>query len=158
MAAGRSKGWGIVEFEAPEEAVMAINTLNGTDLDGRPITVREDREDRDIKGPEEVGRGRGGGRGRGAKGRGMDREPAPPGTQVVVHGLPWSHTWNDLREIFQGCGEIVSGEVVYGHDGRSRGFGVVQFASPDQAERAIQQYNGMDLEGRLLSVKLDSFA
>ncbi|KFM25395.1 putative RNA-binding protein, partial [Auxenochlorella protothecoides] len=43
---GRSKGWGIVEFAQPEEAVAAISTLNGTDLGGRTILVREDREDR----------------------------------------------------------------------------------------------------------------
>ncbi|KAL6774212.1 GBP1 [Auxenochlorella protothecoides x Auxenochlorella symbiontica] len=46
---GRSKGWGIVEFAQPEEAVAAISTLNGTDLGGRTILVREDREDRDVK-------------------------------------------------------------------------------------------------------------
>ena len=46
---GRSKGWGIVEFEAPEEAVAAIEQLNDSDLDGRPIQVREDREDRDLR-------------------------------------------------------------------------------------------------------------
>lgn len=48
-AAGRSKGWGIVEFETPEEALTAINTLNGVELGGRTILVREDREDRDVK-------------------------------------------------------------------------------------------------------------
>lgn len=51
--AGRSKGWGIVEFETPEEALTAINTLNGVELGGRTILVREDREDRDVK---QVGR------------------------------------------------------------------------------------------------------
>jgi RNA recognition motif-containing protein len=35
---------------------------------------------------------------------------------------------------------------------------VIQFATPDQANIAIQQYNGIDLVGRTLSVKLDSFA
>ncbi len=48
-AAGRSKGWGIVEFETPEEALTAINTLNGVEMGGRTILVREDREDRDVK-------------------------------------------------------------------------------------------------------------
>lgn len=49
LPAGRSKGWGIVEFETPEEALTAINTLNGVELGGRTILVREDREDRDVK-------------------------------------------------------------------------------------------------------------
>ena len=41
---GRSKGCGIVEFALAEEAQLAIATLNDTDLKGRPIFVREDRE------------------------------------------------------------------------------------------------------------------
>lgn len=158
---GRSKGWGIVEFETSDEAVNAMNTMNGVEIDGRPIIVREDREDREIKEFGDPAARRVGGRGRGARGgRGGDLggEPAPPGTQVVVHGLPWSYTGAQLLDIFQGCGEIVKGDVVYGRDGRSRGYGVIQFATPDQANIAIQQYNGIDLEGRTLSVKLDSFA
>ena len=43
------QGCGIVEFEAPEEAAVAIQTLNHTQLDGRQIFVREDREDSDLK-------------------------------------------------------------------------------------------------------------
>lgn len=38
------QGCGIVEFESPEEAAAAIQTLNHTELDGRQIFVREDRE------------------------------------------------------------------------------------------------------------------
>lgn len=150
---GRSKGWGIVEFETSEEAVQAMNTMNGVEIHGRPIIVREDREDREIK--DFGDRAPRPGRGRGGKREG---ETAPPGTQVVVHGLPWSYTGAQLLEIFQGVGEIVSGDIAYGRDGRSRGYGVIQFASPDHASQAIQQFNGTELEGRTLSVKIDSFA
>ena len=61
---GRSKGWGIVEFETSEEAVQAMNTMNGAEIHGRPIIVREDREDREINDfgdrAGKPGRGRGG--------------------------------------------------------------------------------------------------
>lgn len=40
---GRSKGFGFVEFEDDAEAEAAINGLNGTELDGRQITVNEAR-------------------------------------------------------------------------------------------------------------------
>lgn len=40
---GRSKGFGFVEFESDEEADAAIAALNGTELDGRTITVNEAR-------------------------------------------------------------------------------------------------------------------
>lgn len=39
---GRSKGFGIVRYSTVEEANAAISTLNGTELDGRVMTVRED--------------------------------------------------------------------------------------------------------------------
>lgn len=40
---GRSKGFGFVEFENAEEAKVAIEKLNGTDMDGRNIIVNEAR-------------------------------------------------------------------------------------------------------------------
>ena len=58
----RSKGCGIVEFETVDEAVAAINTLHDSELDGRLLTVREDREDREIVGGAGGAAGRGGGR------------------------------------------------------------------------------------------------
>lgn len=40
---GRSKGFGFVEMNTSQEAVEATNKFNGTDLDGRTITVNEAR-------------------------------------------------------------------------------------------------------------------
>lgn len=91
--AGRSKGWGIVEFETPDEAIKAVQELNGTELGGRRIAVREDREDRDVKqfiegeggenGSRPPRRGRGRGRGRGRSERPVI-EGEPSGFQVGV--------------------------------------------------------------------------
>jgi len=68
---GRSKGFGFVEFASAEEGRRAIEALNGTQLQGRTITVAEarPREDRGGGG----GRGGFGGGGRGRGGRGGDR-------------------------------------------------------------------------------------
>ena len=149
----RSKGWGIVEFETAEEAVTAMNTMNGVEIHGRPIIVREDREDCEIKDFSKPFGGK-------AFSAGLKKEgeDVPAGTQVVVHGLPWSYTSEQLLEIFRGVGEIVKGDVAYGRDGRSRGYGIIQFASPEDANLAISQLNGTELEGRVLSVKIDGFA
>jgi len=46
---GRSKGCGIVQFDCAESAVRAITELNDSMLGGRMLTVREDREDHDVK-------------------------------------------------------------------------------------------------------------
>ena len=40
---GRSKGFGFVEMETPEQAAQAIEQLNGTELAGRALTVAEAR-------------------------------------------------------------------------------------------------------------------
>jgi len=54
---GQSRGFGFVEMSTPEEAKAAIAALNGTQLDGRSLTVNEAK-------PQESRPG-GGGRGRG---------------------------------------------------------------------------------------------
>merc|ERR1719221_651683 len=47
---GRSQGCGIVEFETVKEARIAIRHLHDSELDGRLIFVREDREDKELLG------------------------------------------------------------------------------------------------------------
>jgi RNA recognition motif-containing protein len=53
---GRSAGSGLVEFASAEAAAHAIRTLQDTDLLGRPIFLREDREDVELGGRGRVGR------------------------------------------------------------------------------------------------------
>ena len=59
---GRSRGFGFVEMETAGEAQKAISALNGTDLDGRTLTVNEAK-------PRENRSGGGGGYGGGGGGR-----------------------------------------------------------------------------------------
>ncbi|MBH0196632.1 MAG: RNA-binding protein [Nitrospira sp.] len=54
---GQSRGFGFVEMSTPEEAKAAITALNGTQLDGRSLTVNEAK-------PQEPRSGGGGGGGR----------------------------------------------------------------------------------------------
>jgi RNA recognition motif-containing protein len=63
---GQSKGFGFVEMENEQEADKAIEGLNGTQLDGRTLTVNEARPRTDRPG----GRGGRGGGGRGGYGGG----------------------------------------------------------------------------------------
>src|SRR5438045_1803151 len=68
---GQSKGFGFVEMSSDAEADTAINTLNGTMLGGRTLTVNEakPREDRPRTGGGGGYGGRGGGYGGGGGGR-----------------------------------------------------------------------------------------
>ena len=61
---GRSKGFGFVEMSSDEEAQNAINALNGSEFEGRALTVNE------AKPREDRPRGGGGGGGRGGFGGG----------------------------------------------------------------------------------------
>src|SRR6478672_11393189 len=63
-ATGRSKGFGFVEMGSDDEATAAINALNGTEHDGRNLTVNE------AKPKENKPRGGGGGYGGGGGGGG----------------------------------------------------------------------------------------
>ena len=61
------KGFGFVEMGSDDEAQAAISTLNGKDVDGRPLRVSEARP---MEGGREGGGPRGGGRGGFGGGRG----------------------------------------------------------------------------------------
>ena len=63
---GQSRGFGFVEMSSDEEAQKAIAALNGTQMDGRTLTVNEAR-------PQEPRSGGGGGRGGFGGGGGGDR-------------------------------------------------------------------------------------
>ncbi len=67
---GRSKGFGFVEMSSDQEASDAITKFNGTNFEGRTITVNEARP----KAPREGGGGGGGGRDRGGRGGGGGRQ------------------------------------------------------------------------------------
>src|SRR5215831_13964909 len=64
---GRSKGFGFVEMGSDAEAQVAIQALNGKEIEGRALTVNE------AKPREDRGGGRGGSGGRGGYGGGRDR-------------------------------------------------------------------------------------
>ena len=76
------------------------------------------------------------------------------GKRLYVGNLSYSVTDADLREVFSSSGyEVVDVKVVMDRDaGRPRGFGFVELASDDQANKAIEEMNGRDLQGRALNI------
>jgi RNA recognition motif-containing protein len=151
-AGGRSKGCGLVEYSTPDEAQHAIETLNDTELSGRKIFVREDREPdggsissiakRGFAGGRGNGgrgnaSGRGGGRGSYSGGRGGNSSSGGEGRQLYVGNLPWDMTWQSLKDVFRRFGEVERTEIASYPDGRSRGFGIVRFADSSAARQAI---------------------
>ncbi|MEE8237726.1 MAG: RNA-binding protein [Gammaproteobacteria bacterium] len=60
---GRSKGFGFIEMGTDAEAQAAIESLNGTDYDGRPMKVNEAKPQQKRSGGGRDGGGYGGGGG-----------------------------------------------------------------------------------------------
>jgi cold-inducible RNA-binding protein len=57
--------------------------------------------------------------------------------------------------MFAEHGGVRSAEVISDREtGRSRGFGFVEMATPEEAEQAVQRFNGQEVDGRQLKVEL----
>merc|ERR1712021_24363 len=116
---GSSIGCGIVVYQSARDAQRAIRELQETELNGRPVRLREDRA------------GGGGGRGRGSRNRNRggrnfgNEETVPEGTQLYVGNLSYDTTWRDLKDHFKQVGEVVRADVKSSDSGRSKGFGIV---------------------------------
>jgi RNA recognition motif-containing protein len=75
------------------------------------------------------------------------------GKRLYVGNLPFSITDQDLGSIFAEVGQVVSAKVVMDRDtGRSKGFGFVEMNTDEEAQKAISQFNGGELEGRQLKI------
>jgi RNA recognition motif-containing protein len=74
-------------------------------------------------------------------------------SKIYVGGLPYATTDAQLQDLFSTHGQVESARVITDKfTGRSRGFGFVEMASSDEAQKAIQALNGTDFEGRNLTV------
>ena len=77
--------------------------------------------------------------------------------KLYVGGLSYSTTSETLREYFAQCGTVESASVVTDKfSGQSRGFGFVEMATAEEAQRAIAELNGKDLDGRKLTVNVSN--
>jgi RNA recognition motif-containing protein len=73
--------------------------------------------------------------------------------KLFVGNLSYEITSTDLREFFGQVGPVLTARVIADHEsGRSKGFGFVEMGDKAAAERAIEEFNGMDALGRALVV------
>jgi RNA recognition motif-containing protein len=74
-------------------------------------------------------------------------------TKLYVGNVPFSTTSQDLQNLFAQQGTVESVELIADKfTGRSRGFGFVTMATPEEGQKAIQALNGLAIEGRNLTV------
>lgn len=75
------------------------------------------------------------------------------GTKLYVGSLPYSTTEQQLSELFAQYGTVQSAKVITDrYTGQSRGFGFVEMATGDEAQKAIAALNGSSMGGRTLVV------
>ena len=75
------------------------------------------------------------------------------GTKLYVGSLPYSTTEQQLSELFAQHGTVQSAKVITDrYTGQSRGFGLVEMATGEEAQTAIAALNGTALGGRTLVV------
>lgn len=75
------------------------------------------------------------------------------GNKLYVGNLSYSVSEEKLQELFSRHGSVASVRVITDKfSGRSKGFGFVEMASDEEAERAIAALNGTEFEGRSIVV------
>ena len=72
---------------------------------------------------------------------------------IFVGKLSYSTDEYTLRETFEEFGEVSSAKIIIDREnGRSKGFGFVEMSNDEEAEQAIEELNGSELDGRTIVV------
>ncbi|KAM9350873.1 polyadenylate-binding protein 1-like isoform 2-T2 [Symphorus nematophorus] len=127
-----SKGYGFVHFETHEAANRAIDTMNGMLLNDRKVFVGhfKSRKEREV----EFG------------------TKAMKFTNVYIKNFGEDYTDEKLKEVFSAFGRTLSVRVMKDERGRSRGFGFVNYANHVDAQKAVDEMNGKEINGKVIYV------
>ncbi|XP_048205442.1 polyadenylate-binding protein 1-like isoform X1 [Perognathus longimembris pacificus] len=127
-----SRGFGFVHFETHEAAQQAISTMNGMLLNDRKVFVGHFKSRRERE--AELG------------------ARALEFTNIYVKNLHADMDEQGLRDLFSQFGKMLSVKVMRNSSGESRGFGFVNFEKHEEAQKAVDQMNSQEVNGRLLYV------
>lgn len=74
---------------------------------------------------------------------------------IYVSNLSYSTTTESLQELFAEYGEVSSANIIKDRDsGRSRGFGFVEMPDDANAQKAIDELNNTEFEGKTITVNI----
>ena len=127
-----SLGFGFVHFDTQDAADKAIAAVNGMLLNDKKVFVGHHvpRKERQSK----------------------IEELKMNFTNVFVKNLPENYEDEQLNNLFAGFGPITSAIVGRDEDGKSKGFGFVNFDDHESASAAVDAMNNKEVEGRPLFV------
>ncbi len=73
--------------------------------------------------------------------------------KLFVGGLSYETTESSLKETFSRAGTVESAAIIIDKmSGRSKGFGFVEMSSDQEAQKAIEMFNGKELDGKNMTV------
>ncbi len=73
--------------------------------------------------------------------------------KLFVGSLPYALTENQLKELFEEYGSVLSARIIQDRDtGRSKGFGFVEMSAEQDGQNAMKQLNGFQVNGRSIVV------
>jgi len=76
-------------------------------------------------------------------------------TRLFVGNLSYQTIESDLQELFSQAGTVTSVNLMLDKvTGKSRGFAFVEFASPEEAAKAVEQFHNKEFQGRALTVNI----
>lgn len=156
-------GFGFVEFDDSRDAEDAVSDLNGRELCGERVVVELSRRAPRPGGGGGGGgyRGGGGGYRGGGGGGGYDRNgrsgtrygpPVQTRYRMIVENLSTRCSWQDLKDMMRSSGEVTYADA---HK-KVRNEAVVCFATHDALVRAMDRYQGKEINGRRIKLIDDS--
>jgi cold-inducible RNA-binding protein len=76
-------------------------------------------------------------------------------SKLYVGNIPFATTAQDLEALLSQAGTVSVVEIIFDKfTGRSRGFAFVTMASPAEAQKAVEQFNNHEIDGRKLAVTI----
>jgi len=155
-------GFGFVEFSDPRDAEDAVHDMNGRDLCGDRVVVELSHGRGDRRGGGGGGGGYGGGGGGGGfggrgGGGGGAREgrfgpPLQTRHRMLVENLSTRFSWQDLKDMMREAGEVTYADA---HK-KVPNEAIVCFANSDDLRRAMDKFQGKDINGRRIKLIDDS--
>lgn len=151
---GRSKGFGTVSFQSEEDASKAIEMFNDFEFYGRRLEVRHDlaagknkfeRKTVDSEKGERYSRSK------------DNDQSQKSGIILFVGNLPYSTQWQDLKDMFREAGNVIRADIGRDANWRHKGYGQVVMSSEEEALKAIELFDGHEIDGRKIEVREDKF-
>ncbi|KAJ5788602.1 hypothetical protein N7457_003592 [Penicillium paradoxum] len=127
-----SKGYGFVHYETAEAANNAIKHVNGMLLNDKKVFVGHHISKKDRQSKFE--------------------EMKANFTNIYIKNIDLEITDDEFRVMFEQFGEITSATLSHDQDGKSRGFGFVNYANHESAEAAVAEMNEKEVKTQKLYV------